>query len=84
MPRPSRRNIRRVSRTRLSDGEKINTEENNPIAKQKINIVMQEKEEQTVGLPENAGRELRECDKGGDQARPLIIDRSLRLCCVNN
>ena len=45
---------------------------------------MQEKEEQTVGLPENAGRELRECDKGGDQARPLIIDRSLRLCCGNN
>ena len=45
---------------------------------------MQEKEEQTVGLPDNVGRELRECDKGGDQARPLIIDRSLRLCCVNN
>ena len=64
--------------------EKINTEENNPIAKQKINIVMQEKEEQTVGLPDNAGRELRECDKGGDQARPLIIDISLRLCCGNN
>ena len=45
---------------------------------------MQEKEKQTVGLPENAGRELKECDKGGDQARPLIIDRSLRLCCVDN
>ena len=45
---------------------------------------MQEKEEQTVGLPDNAGRELKERDKGGDQARPLIIDRSLRLCCVNN
>ncbi len=45
---------------------------------------MQEKEEQTVALPENASRELRECDKGGDQARPLIIDRLLRLCCVNN
>ena len=45
---------------------------------------MQEREEQTVALPDNAGRELRECDKGGDQACPLIIDRSLRLCCVNN
>ena len=45
---------------------------------------MQEKEEQTVGLPENAGIELKECDKSGDQACPLIIDRSLRLCCVNN
>lgn len=50
----------------------------------KNNIVMQEKEEHTVRLPENAGGELRECDKGGDQARPLIIDKSLRLCCVNN
>ena len=82
MPRPSRRNIRRVSRMHLSDGEKINTEDNNPITKRKY--VMQEKEKQTVGLPENAGRELKECDKGGDQALPLIIDRSLRLCCVNN
>lgn len=45
---------------------------------------MQEKEKQKVALPKNAGRELRECDKGGDQVRPLIIDRSLRLCCVNN
>ena len=40
---------------------------------------MQEKEKQKIGLPDNAGRELRECDKGGDQARPLIIDRSLLL-----
>ena len=62
--------------------KKINTEDNNPITKRKY--VMQEKEEQTVGLPDNAGRELRERDKGGDQACPLIIDRSLRLCCVNN
>lgn len=62
--------------------KKINTEDNNPITKRKY--VMQEKEEQTVGLPDNAGRELRERDKGGDQACPLIIDRSLPLCCVNN
>ena len=62
--------------------KKINTEDNNPITKRKY--VMQEKEEQTVGLLVNAGRELRECDKGGDQVLPLIIDRSLRLCCVNN
>ena len=45
---------------------------------------MQEKEEQTVGLPENAGRELKECDKVGDQARPLIIAQALRLYCVDN
>ena len=62
--------------------KKINTEDNNPITKRKY--VMQEKEEQTVGLPENAGIDLKECDKSGDQARTLIIDRSLRLCCVNN
>lgn len=62
--------------------EKINTEENNPIAKRKY--VMQEKEEQKVGLPDNAGRELRECDKGGDQVRPIIIARALRLYCVDN
>ena len=45
---------------------------------------MQEKEEQTVALPENAGRELKERDKGGDQACPLIIARALRLYCVDN
>ena len=82
MPRPSRRNIRRVSRMHLSDGGKNKYRRHNPITKRKY--VMQEKEKQKIGLPDNAGRELRECDKGGDQACPLIIDRSLRLCCVNN
>lgn len=45
---------------------------------------MQEKEKQKIGLPDNAGRELRECDKGGDQVRPIIIARALRLYCVDN